>query len=397
MAAALWPAVARGQSTVPSEPDPAAVRVRIGSLWIRPTLALTNVGVDTNVFNVADAAHPQSDFTITAAPQVELWLRAGRTWLSGGVREDLVWYRKFANQRSINSINSVGWLVPLTRMTFTAGTSWVNARDRPGFEIDTRVQRSEHDYNGAAELRALSKTLIGVRADRRTVNFDQAEVFLGSNLHDQLNRVQTTGAVTARHELTPLTSVTLDVSKQQDRFDFNPLRDSDSTQVTAGLKFTPDALISGSAQFGYRRFKPLAADVPGYKGGTVSVNLGYVLLGTTKMGVQVARDVQYSFDVDRPYFLLSALSGTIAQQLFGPVDVEGRMGRQRLAYRMRDGVTTGLLDLVDHTRTYGGGVGYHLGVDLRLAFNVEHQSRVSGVDGRSYGALRYGTAATYVF
>ncbi|HXI31274.1 MAG TPA: hypothetical protein VNG89_22710, partial [Vicinamibacterales bacterium] len=33
------------------EPDPAKVRVRLGPLWMNPTIALTNIGVDNNVFN----------------------------------------------------------------------------------------------------------------------------------------------------------------------------------------------------------------------------------------------------------------------------------------------------------------------------------------------------------
>jgi hypothetical protein len=396
VAAALSPIAAHAQA-LPPPPDPATVRVRIGPLFLNPTLSLTNAGVDSNVFNVAESDAPQRDFTLTMTPAANLWLRFGRTWIGGVIREDLVWYRKFADQRSANSGYTVGWTVPLTRVAFTMAGNWVHTRERPGFEIDARSQRTEQAYSGSAELRALSKTFIGVRGERRAVNFDKAEVFLGRNLHDELNRTQTTGAVTVRHELTPLTSLTFDLSREQDRFAFSSLRDSDSTLMSLGLKFDPDALISGSAQFGYRKFEPLSANVPAYSGSTVQVNVTYIARGSTRVGLQAMRDVQYSFDVSQPYYLLTGFTTSLAQQIFGPVDVEGRVGRQRLSYRQSEAAVLDESARVDHVRSYGMGLGYHLGRELRLAFNVDNQKRESKVDRRNYSGLRYGTAITYGF
>ena len=67
----------------------------------------------------------------------------GRTWLIGAIKEDIVWYQDFDDQRSINDLYSVTWLAPLTRVNFSIGGSYLDTRERPGFEIDTRAQRSE--------------------------------------------------------------------------------------------------------------------------------------------------------------------------------------------------------------------------------------------------------------
>src|SRR5215210_7028824 len=88
--------------TPTSTPDTSGVRVRIGPVWLNPSLALTNAGVDTNVFNEADQDTPQSDFTMTVTPSTDVWLRMGRTWLTGNIREDLVWYKEFVSERSAN-------------------------------------------------------------------------------------------------------------------------------------------------------------------------------------------------------------------------------------------------------------------------------------------------------
>jgi putative beta-barrel porin BBP2 len=377
------------------EPDPAKVRLRIGPLWVNPTIQLTNLGVDTNVFNAATDESPQQDFTLTAEPRADLWLRMGRTWITGNIGEQIVWYQKFDSERSVNGRYQVGWNVPLNRITFNVDGSFLNTRERPGFEIDKRSQRIEKGVDAAVEVRALSKTYFGVRASRLSVDFDKDALFLDSNLHFELNRVSTTGGLTVRHQLTPLTAVTLDVTRIQDRFEFSPLRDSNSTEIAATVKFDPFALIKGSASVGYRDFQPLQPGLPDYQGGTAAVDLSYTLLGTTRFGFTATREVQYSFDINQPYYLLTGVTGSIAQQVFGPVDVVGRVGADRLAYRDRVGAAIAASNRTDTVRIYGAGVGYHLGTDLRIGVNVDHQRRNSPLLNRQYDGLRYGMSVTY--
>ena len=84
-------------------PDPAQVRVRIGPLLMNPTMALTNLGIDDNVFNEPEDLLPKRDFTATLTPSTDLWVRMGRTWISGTVKEELIWYQKYATERAANS------------------------------------------------------------------------------------------------------------------------------------------------------------------------------------------------------------------------------------------------------------------------------------------------------
>jgi putative beta-barrel porin BBP2 len=393
--AAAIPASVAAQVVPP--PDESQLRVRLGPLYLNPTLTLTNAGIDTNVFNDADADHPQSDFTATISPKTDIWMRLGRTWVNGVINEDLAWYKKFASERSASENYKLNWVVPLTRIAFSVGGDWLSTRDRPGFEIDARAQRSETAYNGAVELRSLSRTYVGLRGEHRTVSFDRGATFLDVNLRDELNRTSTTGAVTVRNQLTPLTSFMIDVARKQDRFEFDPIRDSNSTQISAGLKFDALALIKGGMEFGVRDFSPVSGTVPGYTGMTMSTDLTYVLLGSTRLAVQTMRDVLYSYDANQPYYVQTGVTGSVVQQIFGPFDVQGRLGAARLAYRTRTDATVLVPDRVDHTRTYGVGLGYHMGPDVRVAFNVDRNSRESLADGRSYHGLRYGTSVTYGF
>jgi hypothetical protein len=134
--------------------------------------------------------------------------------------------------------------------------------------------------------------------------------------------------------------------------------------------------------------------VPAYQGTTAAVDLSYVALGTTRLSVTAARDVQYSFDINQPYYLQTGVTASIAQQIFGPLDVVGRIGAQRLDYRSRAGAVVTSADRVDHITIYGLGIGYHVG-DMRVGFNVDQQQRMSPLDARQYKGLVYGFAVTY--
>lgn len=393
---AVWLVASRAFPQGPQDPWSQA-KVHIGALALSPAISLTNAGIDTNVFNEPLDAAPKRDFTMTVQPKTDVWLRAGRSLISGNVTEDLVYYHTYANQRSANSSFRAGLLMPLTRLTVTGAASYLRTKDRPGFEIDARAQRHELAYEGAVEVRLLSKTLIGVKAHRQIVDFDADAVFLTNNLQFELNRTVTGQGLTLRHELTPLTSLTVDVVKQRDHFKFSSLRDSDSTQVMAGFRFDPFALLKGSATFGYRDFKPLQSDVPGYKGSIAAVDLSYVALGSTKVSVQAGRNVQYSYDINQPYYVQTGITASLAQQIFGPVDVVGRIGAEQLVYRDRAGAIVAASNRTDDIRSYGGGVGYHLGRDFRIGFNVDNARRTSAVRGREYEGLRYGAAVTYGF
>ncbi len=369
--------------------------MRLGPLALKSSLALNNLGIDTNVFNQADADRPQSDFTMTFTPTTNLWLRMGRTWVSGTIDVDWVYYNKFASERSSNTNFGVGVSRTFNRLSLKGGASRLSTRDRPGYEIDARSRRLETSLEGQVEMRARPKTHIGARAWRRKIAFDQAAVFLGTSLAPELDRTSSGSALVVRHDLTTLTSLSFEAGRDHERFAFSSLRDSNSTRVAGTVKFQPLALISGDASVGYRHFTPLLGDVPPYRGAIAAVNLSYRLLGTTRLGVQTTRDVQYSFDFNQPYYLETGVSGSVQQQVYGPFDVLAGIGVRRLGYRDRAGAAVQEFNRTDRVRTFSVGAGYRLGIDKRIGFTIDHQNRTSGVDGRQYEGLRVGMSITY--
>jgi Putative beta-barrel porin 2 len=259
------------------------------------------------------------------------------------------------------------------------------------------VAREEAAYGGAVELRVMSRTFVGVRADRRTFSFDENAIYQGANLSDQLDRATTTAGLSLRYDLTSLTSLSFTAMRSKDEFKVSTLRDSNSTLFATTVTFDPFALIKGKATVGYRSFVPEDPDLPRYDGSIGAVDLACSVYGTTKFTVKFARDIQYSYDINQPYYLQTGVDFEVAQQIFGPVDIVGRVGSQRLDYSDRRGAAIAVPNRIDLIHQFGGGVGYRLGKDLRLGFNVDSSRRISEVESRPYEGLIYGASLTYAF
>ena len=385
-------AVDAGAQTRPDD-MPAAARYHLGPLKLNPTIALSNMGVDNNVFNAADTEQPKTDMTLTLTPRSDAWIQFGRAWVTGSMSEDLVYYRTFASERSVNSTYRGNLWLPLNRTTVTLGTGYLSTRDRPGYEIDARSRHSEADVHGSVEVRAFGKTKIGVSAERTRIAFEPDAMFLGRSLRNELNRTTTMGEVSVRHALTPVTQLMVIVAREQDRFEFSPLRDSDSTRVVGTLKF--HARLAGSASFGYRDFQPLDGRVPTYVGPTANVDMSVRPFGATRIGVQVNRDLQYSFETEQPYYVETGTGLSVTQGLSGRYDIVGRYGIQHLGYQGRIGSSAALLNRADVIHWFGGGIGYRVGRDMRIGFNVDKQRRTSDFLQHGYDGLRFGTSVTY--
>jgi hypothetical protein len=163
------------------------------------------------------------------------------------------------------------------------------------------------------------------------------------------------------------------------------------------VSFQPEALLKGGFSVGYNDFEPTDPRQPNYQGFVGTVDLTYVLLGSTRFAVTGGRGVQYSYDDRQPYYIQSRIRGSIAQQIFGPFDVEVRGEIAHLDYRDRFGAIVAVPDRTDRVNTVGAGVGYHMARDLRLSINVDQNNRESQVIDHQYERLLVGVALTYGF
>ena len=384
---------AQGLLQQPQLPDPEAIgRFRLGFVRFTPSITLTNLGVDTNVFNELD--DPKDDFTVTFGPKAEFWSRLGpRGHLYGNVGLDYQYFQEYGSQRGFGTADVVRFDYDLGRLTPFAEGAYTNTRIRPGYEIDTRARREDVSGRVGVSVRVLSKTKLLAWVRKEEFRYADDEEFLDTDLSRALDRDSTYYGGGMQVEVTPLTTFLTDVEVGEDRFLGSRERDADTWKVMPGFRFKPFALIDGQLAVGYRKFNTLSPLVPDYGGMIALVDLAYTLRATRFIG-RYNRDVTYSFETVEPYYLQTDWSFAVVQKITHTWDVVGRAGRYKLNYE-----TIGLPGAerrADSGNRYGGGIGYTLGQFVRLGFDVNYIDRQSDASStRNYEGVRAGFTVTY--
>jgi putative beta-barrel porin BBP2 len=372
------------QETVESMP------IHAGPVGLRPSLSVTNAGVDSNVFNSPD--NPQDDFTATIVPRIVARVRAGRLMFSYGAATDFVYFKEFKDEQSVNFASDVRLEANLGHLQPYISTGWVSTKDRLNAELDARAPRTQRTIMGGTKILVASKTTLVFNARRFDLDFDEGTEFEGADLARNLNSRADSVEGGVQLALTPLTTLNVTTSVQRDRFDSAPERNADTFRVTPSLQFDPTSLVRGTVLVGYRHFDTLDPALPDYSGVIVQVLAGYTLLERTKFDVDLSRDVQYSYENLEPYYLSTGGRLTVTHQLVGPFDVQAFGGRQSLGYRTTLGAGESRTDRVE---TFGGGTGYRFHTQYRVGFTWEHNRRRSDLPDRRYERDRLFASLTY--
>jgi hypothetical protein len=386
------PPKSSAQESIPVDPVE-TMPIRFGPLGLTPTLTITNFGIDSNVFN--DAADPRSDFTMTTTPKMQGRLRSGRLLLAGSLATGFVYYQKFSDERSIDYATDaradadLGWFRPY------ASAQRLDTKDRLNNELDLRAPRVSTNVSGGARFVTSPRTALTMAARRTSVTFDEASVFDDVLLSHTLNSDATMVEGGLEMHITPLTTLSVMTSRQQDRFEQSPERDADSYRVMPTLTLEAPAFIQGTIGVGFRHFNGLAAELPDYSGIVFQGALSHTVAERTKFDLALTRDVQYSFELAEPYYLTTGIRVTVTHQLQESLDVRGAVARDRLDYRATDGTPED--DRRDRLRLFSAGVGYRFSPNLRIGLDLEHARRLSDRDDRDYDRTRLLGSATYGF
>ena len=412
LAALTLPVLAQAQTYDAEQIDQVRKEARshVGPFYVTPRITLKELGVDSNVFNAA--GQPESDFTATLTPSADIWVPvARRALLQTTVGSDFVWYSNFDTERSIDPHVTSRAELYLRRITLFADGGYRNTRQRLNYEVDLRARHIEEAAEAGIAVRLTPKFSIETAGHYADLRFDGDTTLDGIRLQRTLNQETRGYSVTARHRVTPLTTLAVRYEQLEDSFEFSPARDSKSFRVMPGIEFKPRALISGSAYVGYREFTPQNdGALPKFSGLVAQLGLSYTLLGSTTFGVTYSRDLTYSYEVLQPFFINNAVGASIRRALGRRFDVIVSADRFEYAYEnlaVEAPVTGDPLAVapvkapaqqrVDTTWNYAGSVGYRIG-NGRVGFGVAYWERDSSQRVfRSYDNLRFGTTVTYGF
>ena len=375
----------------------------VGPFYITPALQLKELGVDTNVFN--QDGRQKSDFMFNLSPKADVMVAlARRALITTTVATDLVWYKEYASERSVDPQALVRGELYMARLTLFAQDEYLNTRQRMNYEVDLRSRHVENNLEAGGEYRLTPKLSFSLSGTRANVRFDADAIYLGTSLQETLNRDTTGFAAAIKHKLTPLTTLSVKGERFTDEFPFSPGRDTDSFRVMPGIEFKPKALVNGFAFVGYRKFTPQEATVlPEFTGLVANLGLSYTLLGATTFGVSYVRDVNYSYEELQPYYVSNAAGVSVREALGPKFDLLASADRAVYAYRnLQVGVpVAGQAPLdarEDTTWIYAGSLGYLPGKKTRVGFGASYWKRESTTRAfRDYDGLRFGMSVTYGF
>jgi len=372
----LLPALLAASAVSAQEPPPRDpvddATIRFGRVGLTPVLTIRDVGRDNNVFN--EAANPKSDFTATFSPKLDVLVHPGPVLLTLTTTSDYIYYQTYTSERATNVGSTL-------RADFTFGpvkpfvsAGGGNAKDRVNREIDARARHRDRAYAAGVRVQVYEGLFVSAGARQSTTAFDGDATFRGENLADALNEKMEALDGTVGVALTPLTSVSVVVTKQRDRFDLSPDRDSDTLRVMPTVTFSPLAILSGSAAFGYRRFTTLDPTVPDYHGFVATLTLSTTVRDKHHLETTFGRDVQYSYEEDALYYIETGVQGTWTWEVAGPIEARLTGGRARLHYQSPS-LTEATDD--DIAFTYGAGVAWRLREHLKVGVNADWRERTS--------------------
>jgi len=403
------PLAAAAQSDAPAPIDDVRQnsRLHVGPLYAKPTLQLKELGIDNNVYNTF-GDQQLSDFTFTFMPKVDLSVPvAKRAVLQATTAADLVWYAKYAGERSVDPQLKLRGQVFLRRLTVFGERGYVNTRQRPNQEIDVRARHVDEMLTAGVEVAVTPEMTVKVAGHQLSTRYEDAAEYDNTSLQRTLNRDTDGLEIKTVYRLTPLTSLAMRYDNFRDRFPLSPGRNSDSFKVMPGVEFKPRALISGNAYVGYRAFTPLdAAVLPDFKGLVAQLGLSYTLLGATTFGVSYNRDLTYSYDELQPFFIDDSVGASLRRALGRRFDA--LVSADRHAYDYKDRLNTRATTIgdgpridptrIDTTWNYAASVGYRVSREGRIAVGLSYWRRDSTTRVfRAYDNLRVGTTMTFGF
>jgi hypothetical protein len=380
----------------PLRPTPAPHpfgQLRIGSLSFTPTANLTNIGIDSNVFDFSGTERRAADFTMTFEPGVDTRMTTSRLDARVATTVGLVYYRRYASERAVNPrvVTTIDQRMS-GALSFYLKNDVGYMKERPGLEIDSRPRTLSHS------------TTVGTRIGERKLEFDlhgsYGEVayagearFLNVRLADTLNMATTVAGAGAKYKLSPYTAVTTVVDATATRFEYSPERDTNSYLASVNLEFHPRAMLAGTAGLGYRVLTPITESNPDFAGFTPRVGLNYRLRDVFSAGVGIQRDVERSFYADRSHYLYTLYEASVRQALFHHFDVGASFQYTNLDYRQLLLSGQPLSELpteVVRMTTVNGGMPIMRG--FRAGWYIQRWERVS--TARPYTSIRAGLEVT---
>jgi hypothetical protein len=362
--------------------EPRNVAFRIGPVLISPNLNLPEFGYDSNVFD--EDVDPKKDWTVRFTPDLTAYARSGVIQFAVTAGSEFTYFHKYESERSV-ARQFLGRLdATLSRVKPWVAAAHVELNNRPNREIDARARRTDQELSGGVAFDISSIAALYGMAAFTEGRYATGETFKGLRLDESLNQRGREYAAGFRLQATPFTTLRFEGRTLDTQFIHNPLRNTASEGGRIYIDIAPEAILTGTAHVGFERVDFDDPAVPDFRGVVSGGTMRYTILERATVETTVERRVQYSFEVERQYYVETGVDLVYTQRIRGPLDVQTAGSRRWLDYTR---LTPGLRPTVDR---YGIGLGYNLQDRSRIGFNFEYAQRVDEMrPDRRYDRRRF--------
>jgi len=370
-----------------------------GPFRIQPSLVISNVGVDSNIFY--SPAEPIKDFTITAGPAATVYVPIHRKFvLSLYGSPQYVWYSKTEQERTWNYYFNGAAQLSLKNVFFSLEGTYSDARERWNTEIDIRPRRKEKGYGGSVLIRAAWKTSFSL--GYRTVKYDYESVVYGDSfdVRERLNRQESYANFSLFYQASTQRRFFLDFEYGLYQFDFATqaaIGNSRSGAAYAGLEFSRlGRRVRGRVRIGYKKYDVRAVDGPDYQGVVGDSQLWIRLAKPFVIRGSYVRDVRFSLWYDNPYYLESRPGAGVSLYplRFLRLDYDYSVGRN--TYPVVGGGGPDVKRLDEYT-IQSAGIYFRIRKSVALGFIASWWARDSNLDAEDDKRTFFGLNLTYEF
>jgi hypothetical protein len=287
----------------PPDPDLSTEGTRrAGPFYLRPYLAIRDVGYDDNIF--LESPEPVGDTTATIGPGLDALLLFGeRGGLRLDQRYDYVAYGQYTELNHWNGDIRARGVMLAKRLVLSLEDHATSYEERPNYTVDQRLRNDSNAITAA--FRTLRRGRLGVEGFLRHNGIDYSPLAGSSDASaDRLDRDERTLSVTGTLRVRPKTSFLLE--GRVERYDFVQDfegRDSRSTAALVGLRFDPSASIQGELRIGTENLTAPERPESDYHGpigeGHLMTRLGHAGRGRLSLG----RDIVFSTIEEDLYFV----------------------------------------------------------------------------------------------
>lgn len=379
-------------------------RFRLGPMRVTPRLELRNAGVESNVFNSAVTAVP--DTSVVLRTQLDGYLPVrGRLRLYGTGYTDFNYFRRESTERSTDFGGRGHAELPVGPLVLFGGGGGGQARQRATIDIDERVLRQEKSAYLGAETHVGSRITVWGQASGLVSRYGRTFSNAGDpfRLARGLDRNTLTATGEMRVRLSTLTELVARGEAVEDRFlkQLDAGRVTRSYRVLGGFRFDPLAAVNGTLLGGYREIpRSSSGSIPPYRGPIFMADTSIPLYGRLRLGLTGQRDIVFAATGAeasqgrlRNTYVSSRLTGAVEIGLPLELRLRTSAGFEEARYVLPYTLGTRSVRRADHLYTATATLLRQVGDSFGIGGSASFTRRVSNFPGSSYEGYRYGLTA----